>query len=118
MCIQINLTFSCPKANKISESSSSLISLKNIFVANTFIYLLSVNKRSILSHLFTTALLCFPKNLIPWRDSNPGLLVPEADAMSTAPRRHGRSLNSLQCFQMVYFQTKNPNLGKFWSVFQ
>jgi hypothetical protein len=20
--------------------------------------------------------------------------------------------------QMVYFQTKNPNLGKFWSVFQ
>jgi hypothetical protein len=24
----------------------------------------------------------------------------------------------LQCFQMVYFQTKNPNLGKFWSVFQ
>jgi hypothetical protein len=26
------------------------------------------------------------KNLIPWRDSNPGLLDPEADAMSTAPR--------------------------------
>jgi hypothetical protein len=26
---------------------------------------------------------------IPWRDSNPGLLVPEADAMSTAPRRLG-----------------------------
>jgi hypothetical protein len=23
----------------------------------------------------------------PWRDSNPGLLVPEADAMSIAPRR-------------------------------
>jgi hypothetical protein len=43
------------------------------------------------------ALLCFPKNLIPWRDSNPGLLVLEADAMSTdcampprqgAPKRH------------------------------
>jgi hypothetical protein len=31
----------------------------------------------------------FPKNLIPWRDLNPGLLVPEADAMSTAPRRQG-----------------------------
>jgi hypothetical protein len=38
---------------------------------------------------YTTALLCFPKNLIPWRDSNPGLLVPEADAMSIAPRRQG-----------------------------
>jgi hypothetical protein len=22
-----------------------------------------------------------------------------------------------QCCQMVYFQTKNPNLGKFWKVF-
>jgi hypothetical protein len=38
---------------------------------------------------FYTALLCFPKNLTPWRDSNPGLLVPEADAMSTGPRRQG-----------------------------
>jgi hypothetical protein len=38
---------------------------------------------------FYTALLCFPKNLTPWWDSNPGLLVPEADAMSTAPRRQG-----------------------------
>jgi hypothetical protein len=33
------------------------------------------------------------KNLIPLRDSNPGLLVPEADAMSTAPRRQGFLLN-------------------------
>jgi hypothetical protein len=39
--------------------------------------------------LYTTALLCFPKNLIPWWDLNPGLLVPEADAMSTASRRQG-----------------------------
>jgi hypothetical protein len=28
------------------------------------------------------------------------------------------ALNSLQCFQMVYFQTKNPNSGKFWKVLQ
>jgi hypothetical protein len=41
---------------------------------------------------YTTALLCFPKNLIPWRDSNPGLLDPEADAMSTAPRRQGTGI--------------------------
>jgi hypothetical protein len=33
---------------------------------------------------------CFPKNLLPWWDSNPGLLVPEADEMSTAPRRQGK----------------------------
>jgi hypothetical protein len=51
----------------------------NTFVANAFI--------SPFQH--TTALLCFPKNLIPLRDSNPGLLVPEADAMSTAPRYQG-----------------------------
>jgi hypothetical protein len=47
------------------------------------LFLLSIHKQCILSH----ALLCFPKNLIPWWDSNPGLLVPEADAMSTAPRK-------------------------------
>jgi hypothetical protein len=31
----------------------------------------------------------FPKPLIPWRDSNPGLLVPVTDMMSTAPSRQG-----------------------------
>jgi hypothetical protein len=31
------------------------------------------------------------KNFLPWRDSNPGLLVPEVDAMSTAPRRQGQN---------------------------
>jgi hypothetical protein len=31
------------------------------------------------------------KNLIPWRDLNPGLLVPESDVMSTPPRRQGKS---------------------------
>jgi hypothetical protein len=39
--------------------------------------------------LYATALLCFPKNLTSWRDSKPGLLAPEVDAMSTAPRRQG-----------------------------
>jgi hypothetical protein len=33
---------------------------------------------------------CFPKNLIPWRDSNPGLDVPEADAMPTVTLSQGR----------------------------
>jgi hypothetical protein len=27
--------------------------------------------------IILTSLLCFPKNLAPWRDSNPGLLVPK-----------------------------------------
>jgi hypothetical protein len=40
-------------------------------------------------YTYTTALLWLPKNLIPWRDSNPGLLVPEANVTSTAPRRQG-----------------------------
>jgi hypothetical protein len=29
------------------------------------------------------------KNLLPWQDSNPGLLVLEVDAISTAPHRQG-----------------------------
>jgi hypothetical protein len=46
-------------------------------------FLLSTHKQCILSHFIHNSLLCSPKNLIPWRDSNPGLLVPQADAMST-----------------------------------
>jgi hypothetical protein len=38
----------------------------------------------------------FHKNLIPWRDSNPGLLVLEADTMSTAPE-----LISPGCFLFI-----------------
>jgi hypothetical protein len=41
-------------------------------------------------HLYTTALLCFPKNLIPLWDSNPGLFVHDADAMNgKEPNVHG-----------------------------
>jgi hypothetical protein len=54
-------------------------------LANAFISPFNTQTMHII--LFTTTLLCFPKNLIPWQDSNPGLLVPEADAMSIAPRR-------------------------------
>jgi hypothetical protein len=32
--------------------------------------------------------------------------------------KYGMHLTSHQGCQMVYFQTKNPNLGKFWSVLQ
>jgi hypothetical protein len=39
--------------------------------------------------MYTQQHLCFPKNLTPWQDSNPGCLCPEADAMSTAPLRQG-----------------------------
>jgi hypothetical protein len=60
----------------------------NIFVAEAFISPSNTQTMHI-KLLYTTALLCFPKNLMPWRDSNPGLLVPEADAMSSAPRRQG-----------------------------
>jgi hypothetical protein len=56
----------------------------------------SFSKQCILSHFihnstarYVSLKTLFPQNLIPWRDSNPGLLVPEADAMSTAPRRQG-----------------------------
>jgi hypothetical protein len=62
---------------------------KKIFVANAFIS--PFNTQTMHNKSFYTQRHCyvFLKNLIPWWDSNPGLLVPEADAMSTAPRRQG-----------------------------
>jgi hypothetical protein len=55
----------------------------------------------------TTALLGFLKKLIPWRDTNPGLLVPETEAMSTAPRRQG--LLSKYSTSIILFATKLQN---------
>jgi hypothetical protein len=46
----------------------------------------STHKQHILSHFIHNRMVT--QNLIPWGDSNAGLLVPEADAMSTALRRH------------------------------
>jgi hypothetical protein len=63
-----------------------------IFVASAFIYPFQYTNNAYQVILYTTALLCFPKNLKPWQDSNPVLLVPEADAMSTAPRRQWHKL--------------------------
>jgi hypothetical protein len=40
-------------------------------------------------HVHTLLYIHIPKNLIPQRGSNPGLLVREADALSTATRRQG-----------------------------
>jgi hypothetical protein len=47
-----------------------------------------------------------PKNLIPWWDSNPGLLVPEADAMSIAPRRQGFFIPSPKDFLSIFIFLK------------
>jgi hypothetical protein len=47
------------------------------------------------------------KNLMPWRDSNPGLLFPEAGVMSTAPRRQGffwHSLKITEATQIFWLQ--------------
>jgi hypothetical protein len=57
---------------------------KYILLANDFFSPLNTQSMHIVI-FYTTALLCFLKYIIPWRDSNPGLLVPEADAMSTMP---------------------------------
>jgi hypothetical protein len=38
------------------------------------LFRMSTHKQSLLSQLWTTALLCLSKNLILWRNSNPGLL--------------------------------------------
>jgi hypothetical protein len=56
-----------------------------------YIFHLSTHKQCIFSHFIHTSTAMFSlKNLIPWRDSNPGLRIPEAGATSTAPRRQGK----------------------------
>jgi hypothetical protein len=56
----------------------------------------------------------FPKNLIRWLDLNPGILVPEADAMSTSPRRLGlwaivHFVHFYKSTEVVhFFSTVNP----------
>jgi hypothetical protein len=55
-----------------------------IFVANAFISHFNTQTMHIKS--FYTQQHCYISLKTLW-DSNPGLLVPEADAMSTAPRR-------------------------------
>jgi hypothetical protein len=67
----------------------------SIFADNAFISPFNTQTKHFKSFLYTTALQCFTKNLIPWWDSNPCLLVPEADAMSTAPRRQGYQISFL-----------------------
>jgi hypothetical protein len=56
--------------------------------------------------LYTTALPCFPIKLYTLRDSNPGLLVPEADAMSTAPSLQGIETYHCHC---VYLRKINAS---------
>jgi hypothetical protein len=46
----------------------------NYFLTNTFMYF-STHKQCILSGQYSTALLGLPKSIIPWRDSNPGILL-------------------------------------------
>jgi hypothetical protein len=60
-----------------------------IFVANSFIS--PFNTQIVRIKPFNTQRHCYvlPENLIPSRGLNPGLLVPEADAMSSASLRQG-----------------------------
>jgi hypothetical protein len=71
-----------------------------------------------------------PKTIhTPWRHSNPRSSVLLAETMTTTTHRKGRNYSffyygtwfntnvssvSEQDCQMVSFQNKNPNLGKFW----
>jgi hypothetical protein len=69
---------------------NTVLFLKNTFFANAFIskyYTQTTHIKSFYSQQHCCVSL---QNLTPWRDSNPGLLVPVADAMFTAPRRQGR----------------------------
>jgi hypothetical protein len=59
------------------------------FCSRCLYFSFSTHNNAYQAILYTTALLSFPKNIIPWRDSNQGFIVPKADAMSSAPRRQG-----------------------------
>jgi hypothetical protein len=57
----------------------------------------STHKQCILSQFIHSSIAMFPlKTIYPWWDLNPGLLVPEADVMSTAPRPQGIMIKFLQ----------------------
>jgi hypothetical protein len=62
--------------------------LFNIFVDNAFISPFNTQTMHIKSFYTQQHCYVFPKNLLPWRDSNPGLLVPEGDVHCTMPLRH------------------------------
>jgi hypothetical protein len=83
----------------LRQSSQQLIATKSFFMFIFFlgyVFITPFNTQTKHIKSFYTQKHCyvFPKNLIPWRDSNPGLLAPEADAMPTAARRQG---NPLRC---------------------
>jgi hypothetical protein len=63
-----------------------MCSFYNIFVANAVTSPFDPQTMHIKSFYTQQHCYVFPNNLTTWRDLNP--LVPEADAMSTAPRRH------------------------------
>jgi hypothetical protein len=79
------------------------------FVANAFISPFKTQTMHIKS--FYTQQHCYVslKTLYPVRDLNLGLLVPEADAMSTALRRQGEFLGIYMTFsafnKMIFYQT-------------
>jgi hypothetical protein len=82
--------FKCARQGDRMSSFIYIFCLANAFISHFNSQTMHVKS----FYMYTTALLCFPKNLIPWRDSNPGLLVPERDAMSTAPRHQGDQMSS------------------------
>jgi hypothetical protein len=99
----------------ISRNSTSAKSFFLIFCGQCLYFSFRTNN-AYEGILYTTALLCFPKNLIPWRVSNPGLLVPEADSMSTAPRRQGVGQKDLRTnffstkFEKIFVQTQQTKM--------
>jgi hypothetical protein len=48
---------------------------KKVFLRPVPLFLLSTHKQCVLSHFIHNSSQCFPKSLISWRDSNPGLLI-------------------------------------------
>jgi hypothetical protein len=65
-------------------------SLFKIFLGQRLYFSFSNTQTMLIESLFTTALQCFPKNLTyTLAVFEPGSSVPQADAMTTAPRRQG-----------------------------
>jgi hypothetical protein len=84
-------TYAIPSQYSENRSFTFLLK-KKTFLCPLPYSSLSTHKKCILSYYTQyVSLLCFPKNIIPLRDSNPELLVPEADGMSTALRRQFKS---------------------------
>jgi hypothetical protein len=94
------IEFSPARSDLLDMPIRSLFFL-NIFFQGSmplFLFFRLTNNEYQVYYIYTTALQCFPNKSCTMAGLEPGPSVPEADAMSTAPRRQGMSGQSISFY--------------------